>query len=62
MKGFYEWAGGRKVGLGILGALLLTIMAFPLDADFGVYGGMILGCLGITSGAVAYEDTRRPKP
>ena len=59
MTRFFTWAGGRKVGLGLIAAALLTVMAFPLDADFVAYSGAILLALGFTQGAVAYEDSRR---
>lgn len=59
MKRFYQAAGGRKVGVGLLAALVLTAMAFPLDADFASYATALLAALGLTQGSVAYEDVRR---
>lgn len=60
MKRFYEWAGGRKVAVGYVAAALLTIMALVLRASYAEYAGAILLALGITSGTIAYEDSRRP--
>lgn len=62
MSRFYAWAGGRKNGNGLLACLLLTAMAFPLDATFEAYGMLIVGCLGVTVASVAWEDAKRPKP
>ena len=59
MRRYYEWAGGRKLGVGYLAAVLLTVMALVLDASYTEYAGGILIALGITSGAIAYEDSRR---
>lgn len=59
MTRYFEWAGGRKVGLGLIAAALLTTMAFLLDADFIAYSGALLLALGFTQGTVAYEDSRR---
>lgn len=59
MRRYYEWAGGRKIAIGYLAALLLTIMAVVLDAGYAEYAGGILIALGITSGTIAYEDSRR---
>lgn len=59
MKRLYDAAGGRKVAIGYLAAVLLTVMAFPLQADFVAYSGAILIALGLTQGSVAYEDARR---
>lgn len=59
MRRFYEWAGGRKVALGLLYAAMVTVMAFPLGAEFGVYAAALAAGLGITSGAVAWEDRGR---
>lgn len=59
MRRYYEWAGGRKVGIGYVAAVLLTIMALILDASYTEYAGGILIALGITSGTIAYEDSRR---
>ena len=59
MKRFYEWSGGRKIAIGYVAAVLLTAMAIFLKASYAEYAGAILLALGITSGAVAYEDSRR---
>lgn len=59
MRRYYEWAGGRKLGVGYLAAVLLTIMALILGAGYVEYAGAILLALGITSGSIAYEDSRR---
>lgn len=59
MTRFFTWAGGRKVGLGLIAAVLLTAMAFALDATFTEYAGGILLALGFSQATVAYEDTRR---
>src|SRR5690606_6176944 len=59
MTRFFTWAGGRKVGLGLIAAVLLTAMAFALDAAFTEYAGGILLALGFSQATVAYEDTRR---
>lgn len=50
--------GGRKSAAGFLAALLLTGMAFPLQAEFTQYMTGILIALGLTQGTVAWEDTR----
>ena len=50
--------GGRKAAFGLLAAILLTAMAFPLDATFSEYMMGILGALGLTSAAVAWEDAK----
>ena len=50
--------GGRKSAAGFFAALLLTIMAFPLSAEFSQYMTGILIALGLTQGTVAYEDIR----
>lgn len=60
MNKFFVWTGGRKVGLGIVGAVVLTVMAIVLRAPFEAYAAGILVCLGITQGTVAYEDVKRP--
>jgi hypothetical protein len=57
---FYDWAGGRKIAIGYVAALLLTAMAFLLKATYAEYAGGLLLALGITSGTIAYEDSRRP--
>lgn len=59
MRRYYEWAGGRKMGAGYIAALLLTAMAIVLGASYAEYAGGILLALGITSGTIAYEDSRR---
>lgn len=59
MTKFFERAGGRKVGLGLIAAVMLTVMAFALDAGFMEYSGTLLLALGFTQGTVAYEDARR---
>lgn len=59
MTKFFAWAGGRKVGLGLIGLVVLTIMAFPLRADFMDYALAVLLALGLTQGSVAYEDVKR---
>lgn len=62
MTRYFTWAGGRKVGLGLLAAVLLTAMAFLLkDVGFIEYSGALLLAFGITQGTVAYEDSRRPE-
>lgn len=62
MTRYFTWAGGRKVGLGLLAAVLLTVMAFLLkDVGFIEYSGALLLAFGITQGTVAYEDSRRPE-
>lgn len=48
--------GGRKSAAGFVAALLLTAMAFPLQAEFGQYMTGLLIALGLTQGTVAYED------
>lgn len=50
--------GGRKSAAGFFAAVLLTIMAFPLSAEFTQYMTGILIALGLTQGTVAWEDTR----
>lgn len=62
MTAFYEWAGGRKVALGLLYAALVTVMAFPLSATFVGYAAALATGLGITSGTVAWEDSHRGTP
>ena len=57
----FSAAGGRKAFAGFYASVLLTGMAFPLKADFQTYGFMLLGALGITVGAVAYEDTQKKR-
>ena len=61
MTHFYDWAGGRKTAHGLLYAVLVTAMAFPLDASYGAYTAALALGLGLTVGSVAYEDARRPK-
>ena len=54
----FKALGGRKSAAGFLAALLLTGMAFPLQAEFTQYMTGILIALGLTQGTVAWEDTR----
>lgn len=61
MTRYFVWAGGRKTGLGLLGAAILIVMAFVLGATFEAFAGALLLCLGITQGTVAWEDSRRPE-
>ena len=59
VRTFWAAVGGRKTFHGYLAYLTLTVMAFALDASFGEYAMGILAALGITSGLVAYEDSKR---
>ncbi len=58
---FWRAVGGRKGFHGYLAYLTLSVMAFPLHASFGEYAMGMLAALGITSGAIAYEDSRAAK-
>lgn len=59
MTRYFQWAGGRKTGLGLIAVLLFVAMAVPLDATFVQFMGGVLGALGLTQATVAYEDSRR---
>ena len=59
MHRVYHRVGGRKVFAQYVAALLLTVMAFALRADFWEYALAIAGVLGITVGSLAYEDVQR---
>jgi hypothetical protein len=39
--------------------MLLTGMAFPLDATFSEYAFAICGSLGLTAGLIAAEDSKK---
>lgn len=59
---FWRAVGGRKVAAGLLYAVLITVMAFPLHADFIAYAtALATGLLG-TSALVVVEDVNRPTP
>lgn len=59
---FWRAVGGRKVAAGLLYAVLVTAMAFPLGADFVQYAtALAAGLLG-TSAMVVVEDVNRPVP
>ena len=55
---FDKW-GGRKQFNGYLYAVLTTVMALVLDADFTQYSTMLAVALLGTSAVVAWEDNRR---
>jgi hypothetical protein len=55
--------GGRKAANGYLYSVLITPMAFALDADFQTYALWLAAALLGTSAIVAIEDIKRgPKP
>lgn len=61
MKSLFDKVGGRKAFNGYVATALLTVMALVLRAGYTEYAGAILLALGITSGLIAFEDSRRPK-
>lgn len=55
----FKALGGRKSAAGFYASILLTAMAFPLNADFRGYATSLLFALGLTVGSVAWEDTTK---
>jgi len=58
MTNFDRW-GGRKQFNGYLYSFLVTFLALVLQAEFGAAATALAVGLGVTSGAVAWEDTHR---
>lgn len=56
MTRYFRWAGGRKTGLGLIGFVAGSFMAWLLEASFYEWAGFSALMLGFTQFSIAYED------